>query len=186
MISGLSYFPNALTEEQEQALLQELDGPEAEWRPHTDSKNSRRVQHYGYRYDYKRRTVSDPTTPIPAHWADLFPSTHSEWNQVILNEYLPGQGISAHTDSLAYGDVIQCYTIGSGATMRFTPEDKEDKEDKERRDIYVEPRSLYVMTGEARYQWKHEMVSCKTDTVQGVKKARSRRISVTLRLVPLD
>jgi alkylated DNA repair dioxygenase AlkB len=180
MIPGLSYFPNALTEEQEQALLQELDGPDAEWHPLTDSPQSRRVQHYGYRYDYKRRTVSEPTTPIPAHWADLFPST-SEWNQVIVNEYLPGQGISAHTDSLAYADVIQCYTLGSGATMRFTPEDKEEK--GERRDIYVEPRSLYIMAGEARYQWKHEMVSRKTDTVQGVKKARSRRISVTLRFV---
>lgn len=181
MIPGLSYFPNALTEEQEQAFLQELDGPDAQWLPLTDSPQSRRVQHYGYRYDYKRRTVSEPTTPIPAHWYDLFPRTHGEWNQVIVNEYLPGQGISAHTDSLAYGGVIQCYTLGSGATMRFTSEEHKG----ERRDLYVEPRSLYVMTGEARYQWKHEMISRKSDTVEGVKQARSRRISVTLRSVLL-
>lgn len=182
MIPGLTYSPHALTEAQEHALLQELD--QAEWVHLTDSPNSCRVQHYGYRYDYKRRTVTEPTTPIPAHWADLFCVIHSQqdqkdsWNQVMINEYLPGQGISAHIDSLAYGEVIRCYSLGSGATMRFT------HADGTRRDLYVEPRSVYVMTGEARYQWKHEMIARKSDVVDGVKQARQRRISITLRYVP--
>ena len=179
MIPGLSYSPNALTEEQEQALLEELDT--LHWQPLTDSPNSRRVQHYGYAYDYKRRMVSAPTVAIPDGWTDLFHHDPlSQWNQVIVNEYHPGQGISAHIDSLHYGEVIQCYTLGSGATMRFTCTTT-----GERRDLYVEPRSVYVMAGESRYQWKHEMIGRKSDVVEGARRERGKRISVTLRSVPL-
>ena len=181
MIPGLTYRPDALTEEQEHALLLSIDGPEGEWAPVTDSTRSRRVQHYGYRYDYKRRAVAEPTVAIPAEWFGLFGGVDEakgqEWNQVIVNEYLPGQGISAHVDSLAYGEVIRCYTLGSGATMRFTHSSGVVKE------LYVEPRSVYIMTGEARYQWKHEMVARKSDTVEGKKVPRGRRVSVTLRWV---
>ncbi len=100
--------------------------------------------------------------------------------QSIVNEYLPGQGISAHTDSLAYGETIQCYTLGSGAIMRFT-----HAVTGEIQELYVEPRSVYTMTGEARYQWKHEMVARKSDVVEGKRVTRGRRVSVTLRSVTL-
>lgn len=184
MIPGLSYRTNALTEEQEQALLSYMDSDECVWTPITDSAKSRRVQHYGYRYDYKRRAVAEPTVAIPAEWFGLFEGVDEakgqEWNQVIVNEYLPGQGISAHVDSLAYGEVIQCYTLGSGATMRFT-----HAVTGEVQELYAEPRSVYVMSGEARYQWKHEMVARKSDRVEGKKVLRGRRVSVTLRSVSL-
>lgn len=180
MIPGLVYHVNAITAEQERALLNQLDSDECVWTPITDSAKSRRIQHYGYRYDYKRRAVTEPTVAIPAEWFGIFGSVdeNKEWNQVIVNEYLPGQGISAHVDSLAYGGVIRCYTLGSGATMRFTHVETGRTEE-----LYVEPRSVYIMTGEARYQWKHEMVARKSDTVEGKKVLRGRRVSVTLRWV---
>ena len=176
MIPGLAYHENALTETQEQALLSYMDG-EGQWAPVTDSEKSRRVQHYGYRYDYKRRTASEPTVAIPVEWTDLG-HDEAKWNQVIVNEYLPGQGISAHVDVLAYGEVIQCYTLGSGAMMRFTHTGTGEK-----RDLYVAPRSLYIMSGEARYQWKHEMIGRKADMVEDKRIVRGRRVSVTLRFL---
>jgi ribA/ribD-fused uncharacterized protein len=177
-IPGLYYIPNALTVAQEKELIDYLDGPKASWEGVTGSATARRVQHYGYRYDYKRRTVSGPTHLIPEQWKSVIGLGY-QWNQVIVNEYDPGQGISAHIDAPVYGDTIICYTLGSGATMRFTK-----PETGEVVDLYVAPRSVYIMSDAARYGWKHEMISRKTNTVDGKTIPRSRRISVTLRWVP--
>lgn len=181
MISGLIYKENVLTAEQEADLICFLDS-EQPWMPLSNSPNSRRVQHYGYRYDYRSGSTKSVATPIPQAWTEsrLFQPMEEDikWNQVIVNEYQTGQGISAHVDSFAYGDTILCYTLGSGATMRFT-----HSITGERKDLYVAPRSVYIMTGEARYQWKHEMISRKSDIVDGKKIQRGRRISITLRIV---
>lgn len=177
-IPGLYYIPNALTVAQEKELIDYLDGPQATWERVTESSTARRVQHYGYRYDYKRRTVSGPTHLIPEQWRSILGLGY-QWNQVIVNEYDPGQGISAHIDAPVYGDTIICYTLGSGATMRFTK-----PETGEVVDLYVTPRSVYIMSDVARYGWKHEMISRKTNTVDGQTIPRSRRISITLRWVP--
>ncbi len=179
MIQGLSYCSNAISEEDEKRLISLFD-EKGQWVPITESPNSRRVQHYGYHYDYRSGRTTQQATAIPSELFDLCPMAKEfGMNQVIVNEYYPGQGISAHTDSKAYGDTILCYTIGSGATMRFTY--KEGK-----MDVYVEPRSVYIMEGEARYDWKHEMIGRKSDVVDGKKLARGRRISITFRMVPVQ
>jgi|LauGreDrversion4_2_1035121.scaffolds.fasta_scaffold09818_2 alkylated DNA repair dioxygenase AlkB len=178
MIQGLSYRTNAISEEEEKRLLCLFD-EKGQWLPITDSPNSRRVQHYGFRYDYRSGRVTDTTTEISSEWFDFFPEAKElGMNQVIVNEYCPGQGISAHTDSAVYGGTILCYTIGSGATMRFTYNER-------KMDVYVGPRSLYIMEGEARYVWKHEMIGRKSDIVNGKRVARGRRLSVTFRFVPV-
>jgi hypothetical protein len=50
-ISGLQYCPNFITAEEEQALIEIID--QQTWL--NDLK--RRVQHYGYKYDYKARAA---------------------------------------------------------------------------------------------------------------------------------
>jgi alkylated DNA repair dioxygenase AlkB len=178
MIQGLSYYADAISEDAEKRLLCLLD-EKGQWASITDSPNSRRVQHYGFRYDYRSGQIADTTTEIPSELFDLCPMAKGlGMNQVIVNEYEPGQGISAHIDSAAYGGTILCYTIGSGATMRFTYNEG-------KMDLYVAPRSLYIMEGEARYDWKHEMIARKSDVIQGKRVARGRRLSVTFRIVPV-
>lgn len=74
----------------------------APWR--TDLK--RRVQHCGYRYDYKARQArrEDYLGPLPELFQQLAERLTAEGHfqtvpdQVIVNEYQPGQGISAHID----------------------------------------------------------------------------------------
>lgn len=185
--SGLYYFKDIIDEKQDLTnFLDEDNG--SKWKSLSDSKNSRKVQHYGYTYNYKSGKTKTETEPIPDEFRSLINSLKKksdglgilpkkyEFNQVIVNNYEPGQGISAHTDVKEYGVIIGCYTIGSGATMRFTRGD-------EKYDIYVEPNSLYVMSGDSRNEWKHEMVPRKSDVVDGVKIERGRRISITFRFV---
>src|SRR5690606_9977836 len=97
-------------------------------------------------------------------------------NQCIVNRYLPGQGISAHIDKETFGPVIACFTLGSGTDITFS---RTLDGNKVTIDKHVEPCSLYIMTGESRYNWKHEIKSRLYDN--DVK--RNTRISVTFRTV---
>jgi alkylated DNA repair dioxygenase AlkB len=186
-VPGLYYIENLISPEYSQQLFHYLDN-EAKWSPITDSPNSRVVQHYGFLYNYKHRNHKEMGTPIPYLFSSLIQTLEQKvqelkltdssysFNQVIVNNYEPGQGISKHTDIKSYGAVIGCYTIGSGATMRF-------RKKEEIVDIYVKPNSLYIMSGDARYLWTHEMPSTKTDICDGKRVTRDRRISITFRFV---
>src|SRR5436190_8734031 len=59
--SGLVFVDDFITAEEEKRLLEYID--EQEW--FSVSKNGRRVQHYGYRYNYLRKRAKEETTPIP-------------------------------------------------------------------------------------------------------------------------
>ncbi|WP_090196612.1 alpha-ketoglutarate-dependent dioxygenase AlkB [Yoonia tamlensis] len=48
-------------------------------------------------------------------------------------------------------------------------------------DLALEPRSLLVISGEARHVWTHAIPSRKSDIVNGQKHSRSRRLSLTFR-----
>ena len=186
-VPGLYYFDTIVSSDYSQQLFHYLDN-EAKWSPITDNPNSRVVQHYGYKYNYKSHNNKEMGTPIPDIFSELIQTLQQKvqelqladssysFNQIIVNNYEPGQGISKHTDIKSYGAVIGCYTLGSGATMRFRKKD-------EVVDVYVKPNSLYVMTGDSRYLWTHEMPSTKTDLYNGKRIARDRRISITFRNV---
>jgi alkylated DNA repair dioxygenase AlkB len=93
------------------------------------------------------------------------------FDQCIVNEYLPGQGISRHIDKTSlFGPTIACVSIGSDATIRFT-------KDKNAVDVLVPRRSLYIMQGDARYAWTHEMPARLYDAMR----KRGTRYSITFR-----
>ncbi|MFP4098390.1 MAG: alpha-ketoglutarate-dependent dioxygenase AlkB [Alphaproteobacteria bacterium] len=56
---------------------------------------------------------------------------------------------------------------------------------KVKREIYLEPRSLIVISGEARFRWAHAIPARKSDIVDDFKIERNRRISLTFRTVIL-
>jgi len=180
----LYYFDNLITEGA--AILAALD--QREWKPVTASAHSRKIQHYGFMYDYVSRKVATVCELIPAELEDLkniltetcvalgITDAAYEFNQCIVNDYQPGQGIAKHADVNAYGPVIGCFTLGTGAMMTF-------RKGKESYNIYTKPNSLYLMSGDARYQWTHEMTARKSDQIDGKRVLRGRRVSVTFRSV---
>ncbi|MEO1644995.1 MAG: alpha-ketoglutarate-dependent dioxygenase AlkB, partial [Chloroflexota bacterium] len=154
----------------------------------TDMK--RRVQHYGYVYDYKKRIVTSDMTlgGLPDWLADLAGRVHTAGyisampDQVIINEYVPGQGISPHVDcEPCFDDTILSLSLGSACMMDFTHIESQRKDS-----ILLAPRSLLIMAGEARYDWKHGIATRKSDVVDSERIARQRRISLTMRKVILD
>ena len=183
-ISGLHYVATYLDRDEQSHLLEVID--QQPW----NTELRRRVQHYGYRYDYKKRSVteSDYLGPLPrwlvalaehmqrAGWLDTLP------DQVIINEYQPGQGIASHVDCIpCFGDTIVSLSLGSPCVMMFS-----SLITAMQTEIFVEPGSLIVMQGEARHRWRHGIPARKNDMFEGRVSKRGRRVSVTFRQVTLS
>lgn len=148
---------------------------------------SRRVQHYGYIYDYKARTVDESMYlgPLPEWLQPLAEQLFEDGlmpavpNQAIINEYEPGQGIADHIDCTpCFGGVVTSLSLGGGVTMQF-------KRKELCEEIYLKPRSLLVMEDECRYQWTHGIPRRKADVLNNHRILRQRRISITFRMVEL-
>ena len=115
----------------------------------------RRVQHHGYRYDYKVAVGRSLDVPRAAPrlvrrmsdegLADEVP------NQTIVNEYRSCQGIATHVDCVpCLGATILSLSLGSPCVVGFSRRTK-----GERVPLLVEPVSLLFMRGAARYAWRH-------------------------------
>jgi alkylated DNA repair dioxygenase AlkB len=179
-VPGLRYVPDWLDAAAQARLLAAVDA--APW----SGELRRRVQHYGRRYDYGSRAVGGGAAPPLPPWAvDLAGRLHAQgWmpgvaDQLIVNEYLPGQGISAHVDCVpCFGPNVAAVSLGSACTMDFTGPDRDV-----RVPVRLEPGSLCVMTGPSRYTWRHGIAARKSDPGPAGRLARGRRVSLTFRTV---
>jgi len=181
-VPGLSLIFDFVNNPEETALLREIDQ-----RPWSDEL-SRRVQHYGYRYDYRQRRITCDSYlgPLPPFLQKIAQRLHAEGHlpvvpdQAIVNEYLPGQGIAPHVDcEPCFGNVLASLSLGSPVVMQFSALNGAD----ELVALQLEPGSLLVLSGPARYDWKHGIPARKTDALPGAKWIRQRRVSVTFRQV---
>ncbi len=184
-ISGLRYIENYITEFQHEWLLAEID--KQEWL--NDLK--RRVQHYGFKYDYKARKVNYDMRigELPGWLKRLSHKLHEDGHmlevadQVIVNEYEPGQGIAGHIDCKpCFENTIISLSLGSSCVMDFTYKDIKGKKISH----LLEPRSLIVLSGEARKNWLHGIAARKSDVWDGQKHERGRRVSLTFRKVIIE
>jgi alkylated DNA repair dioxygenase AlkB len=145
----------------------------------------RRVQHYGYKYDYKARALSKEAYLglMPQFLIDLCQKLYkgghfnAKPDQVIINEYLPGQGISAHIDCTpCFKDIIASLSLGSDCIMVFI-----QPQTREKQSLFLEKGSLVVLSDKARYEWQHAIPARKSDNINGNKIIRERRVSLTFR-----
>lgn len=177
-INGLRYLPDFLSATEQVRILAEIDA-----RPWQYGLK-RRVQHYGYQYDYRARRIdhSMHLGPLPSFAVELAELLIARSlitqmpDQAIINEYLPGQGIAAHVDcEPCFGATISTVSLESACDMEFI----RIEPSAATKSISLSPGSALVMSGDARYQWRHGIRARKQD--RGV--PRQRRVSITLRNV---
>lgn len=171
-MEGLLYIPNFISNDEANTILDCLN-KESNWKSVGSSKHSRRVLHYGYSYSYTTTYITK-TNPIPDLYQFILERIKiKNLEQLIINEYLPGQGIAPHIDSSSFGPEIACLTLNSGIQIDFI------RPNYDKYSIYVEPNSLYIMSGESRTHWKHGIAPRKKDG----NVIRDTRYSLTFRSI---
>ena len=182
---GVIYDPAFLSFDECARLLADIDAQTGQWRDDL----RRRVQHYGWRYDYKARAVTADMRigPLPDFILPVADALRERgWfaqtpDQVIVNEYEPGQGIAAHADRDCFGPAVATLSLGDRWPMRFTPPEGADGEPLE---LFLDVGSLTVLTDAARTHWHHAILPRRSDPDgQGGRRKRQRRVSVTFRTV---
>ena len=179
-IPGLLIATNFLSKEEEQTLLYNIE--QAPWLP--DLK--RRVQHYGWKYEYKSRKIDaaahlGPLPPWAMQLAErLFAAQLVKElpDQVIVNEYVGDQCIAAHIDCPdCFRGAIVTISLLESWEMIFKHKPTATKIGQ-----VLERNSAVILDGEARNQWTHEITKRKNEAWG----ARGRRVSVTFRKVNVD
>ena len=178
-VPGLFLYPNFIDEAKEAQLLNEIDSQT--W----IVDYLRRLQYYGYRneldkpYDLIKFPVAmPPLIEQLSHEIVAQKIILLQPDQVIINEYTPGEGIKPHKDRAYYENQICGVNLGSSCIMRFIR-----GANLEIIDVEIPRRSLYVMQDDARKKWKHGIPPRKKDVVQGHVQHRERRVSITYRKV---
>lgn len=184
---GLRVMSDFVSVADERELLDHVDNEHSDaWLPDL----SRRVQHYGYKYDYKSRRITRGMAlgPLPdwlrevARQVEQVGEFDRTPDQVIVNEYEPGQGIAPHVDcEPCFGPIVATLSLGSQVEMRLRRKDPSVEQT-----CVLPSRSLAVLSGPARYEWTHEIAKRKSDVINGIRTPRSRRVSLTFRTVNAD
>ena len=182
ILPGLLLYPDFISKPMEDKLIKEIDSQI--WIVDYD----RRLQYFGYRNELEAPyDLVEFPVPIPPLIKELSEKIVKRKillihpDQVIINEYFPGQGIKPHKDRNYFDNQICGVSLGSDCVMRFIKMDGGDVVD-----IGIPRRSVYVIQDEARYKWKHAIPPRKKDIINGVIKYRERRLSITYRKVKND
>ena len=181
-VPGLQFLEGFLTPEQQDHCVQRVDAAVDQWR----NDLSRRVQHYGWRYDYKARAITPDMHigALPDWLANLAQKLYNETGlfdrvpeQVIVNEYLPGQGIAMHIDHPGFGPTVCTISLLDDWEMDFS-ENWRDKAP-----ALLQKGSCVLLTEEARSMWQHGIAPRKSEVMDTGRRNRKRRLSLTFRTV---
>jgi alkylated DNA repair protein (DNA oxidative demethylase) len=156
---GLVLRPELLTVDQEAELLERLGDLRFDPIVMHGQAARRTARHYGLGYDYKSRTPQ-PGEPVP-EWllpvreraADLAGEDPEALVEILVQRYPAGATIGWHRDAPAFGTVVGV-SLGGACRLRF------QRGTRERRRVWevpLQPRSGYVLAGEARGSWQHSI-----------------------------
>jgi alkylated DNA repair dioxygenase AlkB len=158
-IPGLRYCEDLIDDDEERALVERLGALDlSPFRFHGWVGN-RKTQSFGWRYDFDDASFT-PADPLPdwlegvrdkaAAFAQLEPDA---FVHVLLARYDPGAGIGWHRDRDVFEQVVGV-SLGTPATLRFR---QRLPTGFRRASVAVAPRSAYLLSGEARYDWEHSI-----------------------------
>jgi alkylated DNA repair protein (DNA oxidative demethylase) len=170
---GLVYQPDLLTADEDRALLAKIEQLEFQEIVMKGVVARRTAARYGMGYDYDRRVPTEGAAPIP-DWllpvrdkaAALAGLRGEELVQALVQRYPEGAPIGWHRDSPAY-ELVAGVSLLSPARLRMRRGAGEERVVWE---TALEPRSGYVLSGDARWKWEHH-----------VPPAKSLRYSITFR-----
>ena len=181
-VPGLKFLEDFLTPEEQAYCVERVDAADNQWR----SDLSRRVQHYGWRYDYKARAITPDMHigALPDWLAQLAQRLYDETGlfdqvpeQVIVNEYQPGQGIATHIDHPGFGPTVCTISLLDDWEMDFS------ENWKDKTPALLTRGSCVLLTDSSRSTWQHGIAPRKSESLENGRRDRKRRLSLTFRTV---
>jgi alkylated DNA repair dioxygenase AlkB len=160
-LAGLAYAEAIITPSDERALIAAVDeGGLSPFRFHR-WLGKRLTASFGWRYDFDTRSLR-PADPIP-DWllplrdkaAEFARLTPDELVQATVTRYDAGAGIGWHRDRAVFQQVVGV-SLGAPAALRFR---RRRPGGFERASAMLTPRSIYHLSGEARYEWEHSIAA---------------------------
>ena len=157
--AGFVYRPEFLSADEERTIAAELATLPFEPFQFRGYEARRRVVSFGWKYDFTR-TKLEAAEPIPDFLADARARAEAfagvapgGLQQLLINEYLPGAPIGWHKDRPVFADVVGI-SVQAPCTFRLR---RRTAGGFERKSITLEPRSAYLISGEAREAWEHSI-----------------------------
>ena len=179
--AGFQYRDDFITSEDERVLAEEIARLEFATFEMRGVIARRRVAFFGRSYD----SGGAATPPLPefllplrekvAAWAG---ADADAFVMALVNEYRPGSPIGWHRDAPQYGIVAGISLLSSCRMMLrpyARPQARTSTQERRRtatHEILLEPRSVYLMTGESRNAYEHHIPA-----------VRALRYSITFRTV---
>ena len=155
---GLQYHPEFVTPAEERELIDRLAELELEPFQFGAYEGKRRIASFGFSYDFSHQRL-DAAKPLP-DWLSTYISRIERTRapgariaQALVTQYLPGAGIGWHRDKKQF-DLIFGLSLGAACPLRLR---RKAGSRWERFTLELEPRSLYVISGEARSSWEHSI-----------------------------
>jgi len=156
---GLVYRAGLLDPAEEAALAARMPGLPFRAFEFHGFLGHRRTISYGWHYAFdgsglaETEAIPDWLLPFRARAAAFAGLAAEALEHVLLIEYAPGAGIGWHRDRPVFEDVIGLSLLAP-ARMRFR---RKAGEKWERATLLAEPRSAYLLRGEARESWEHSI-----------------------------
>jgi alkylated DNA repair dioxygenase AlkB len=162
--AGLVYVPDFIGAEEEKALAGHIAAlPFRPFEFHGFTGNRRTVS-FGlhYAFDGSGLRAADPMPdwlrPLKARAAALAGLEPEAFVHALVIEYSAGAGIGWHRDRPVFGDVAGISLLAP-APLRFR---RKSGTRWERFTLTAEPRSAYLLRGEARHEWEHSIPQLET------------------------
>lgn len=173
--AGMRYETEFLSTGEEAELLRRIEALPLAPMQYQGYTALRRVVSYGGTYDFSRQRL-EAAEPLP-DWLDALRARVGAWagigpaafTQALVAEYSPGTPLGWHRDVPDFEDVVGISLLAD-ATLRFRPYPPREPRRADVLKLVVEPRSVYLLRGPARWDWQHS-----------VSPTRALRYSITLR-----
>lgn len=138
----------------------------------------RSVVPLGFDYAYDFRDVNrigelpEWLHPLRQRAASAAALAGEKFDQALISKYPAGAGIGWHSDAPKFDSTVLAVSLAGSGVMRFR---RTANGATEQFVLDVAPRSMYIMTGEARWQWQHSL-----------NPTNELRYSITMRMVRHD
>jgi DNA oxidative demethylase len=159
-ISGLRYSEEVIGEAEEELLIERLLATDLSPFRFHGWQGNRKTKSFGWRYDFDDASFA-PAEAIPS-WllplreraAEAAGMEPDHFVHVLLARYDPGAGIGWHRDRDVFDRVVGV-SLAAPATLRFR---RRRPGGFDRANLDVRPRSAYLLSNEARWDWEHSIV----------------------------